>query len=270
MKILFYSFTFICLISCGKHPSDLLRSSQAPLYDFPLYVSSSDGTIWKFNKDATKEAFITGLSDPRGLAIDKYKNLYVAECGNNRVIKYNIDSKTPTVVADTLQNPSVVAVDSFGDAYVNQEGLKNIIRIKDKKIINTYTSRPTAIAFGVNDIMLIGLFDSSKVLWGSDPSSPSYTIQEPVMISTDVNGRVYVVEGTAANAKIYRFNQSDPGGSVVLADNLSGATSLAVDPVGNIYISEPGASRISLVTYKNEYFFWSNITSPQYMAFTPY
>ena len=256
--------------SCGKHPADLLRVGQASLYDFPLYVSAGDGTIWKFKSDTTKEAFITGLNDPRGLAIDKYQNLYVVEFGTSRVLKYNLETKKSTVVADSLQTPSIVAVDSFGDVYVNQEGAKNIIRIKDKKVISTYTSRPTALAFGVNDIMLVGLFDLAKVLWGGSESSPGYTVQEPVMITTDGNGRVYVVEGTAINAKVYRFNQSEPSGAKVVADTLSGATGLAVDSVGNLYISEPGASRISLVTFRNEFYFWANITAPQYMAFTPY
>lgn len=248
----------------------MLRNGQTALYDFPLYVSSSSGTIWKFNSDSSKEVFAAGLNDPRGLAIDKYQNLYVVEFGTSSVIKYKLDTKTPTIIATALQTPSIVAVDSFGDVYVNQEGAKNIIRIKDQKIINTYTSRPTAIAFGVNDIMLVGLFDLAKVLWGGSPTSPSYTVQEPVMITTDGNGRVYVVEGTATNAKVLRFNQSTPAGAATVADGLSGATSLAVDSVGNIYIAEPGASRISLVTFRNEFFFWANIAAPQYMAFTPY
>lgn len=260
------------VISCGgKHPSDLLRVGQAVLYDFPLYVSSSDGSIWEFDSEGNSKTVLTGLNDPRGVAIDKYKNLYVVEYGTSQLIKFNLESKTTTILATGLQSPSVVAVDSFGDAYVNQETTMDIIRVRDRKVIQTYDSRPTAIAFGVADIMLVGLFDISKVLWGYDPvTSPSYTVQEPVMISTDGNGRVYVVEGTATNAKVYRFHQSSPSGMTVVADNLSGATSLAVDSVGNIYIAEPGASRISLVTFKNEFYYWAGITAPQYMSFTPY
>lgn len=270
MKSFFLFIIVLVTFSCGKHASDLLRVGQAQLYDFPLYVSAGDGTIWKFNSDTTKEAFVTGLNDPRGITIDKYQNLYVVEYGTSQVLKINLQTKVRTVVADSLLIPSVVAVDSFGDVYVNQEGAKNIMRIKDKKIISTYSSRPTAIAFGVNDIMLVGLFDVAKVIWGKLESSPSFSVNEPVMITTDGNGRVYVVEGTTVNAKVYRFHQSSPTGAKVVADTLSGATGLAVDSVGNIYISEPGASRISLVTFRNEFFFWANITAPQYMAFTPY
>ena len=54
----------------------------------------------------------------------------------------------------------------------------------------------------------------------------------------------------------------------MVADSLSGATGIAVDSVGNIFIAEPGASRISLVTHKNQFFYWANVVAPLYLAFT--
>ncbi len=272
MKMIYLFILITAFFSCGRHPADLLRAGQTPIYDFPLYVTADDGTgtIWKFNSDTTKEAFVTGLNDPRGVAVDKYQNLYVVEFGSSQVTKINLANKEKTVLATGLLTPSVVAVDSFGDVYVNQEGANNIIRVKDLKVVHTYSSRPTAISFGVNDLMLVGLYDLAEVLWGGSTGAPSASVTEPVMITTDATGRVYVAEGTANNAKVYRFSQSAPNNRTTVADGLSGATGLAVDSVGNIYIAEPGASRISLVTYKNEFYFWANITSPQYMTFTPY
>ncbi len=265
-------FLYLFLFSCGKHPADLLRIGQAPKYDFPLYVTSADGSVYKFGKDATKEVFVSGLNDPRGLAIDKYQNMYVAEFGASQVVKINLTTKAVTPFATGLLQPTSVAVDSFGDVYVTQEEVttRNIIRLKDRKIINSYSSSPSAIAFGVNDILLVGLFGAAQVLWGGLSTSPSDSVAEPVMITTDANGRVYVAEGTATNAKVWRYHQSDPSGKTVVANGLNGATGIAVDSVGNIYIAEPGSSRIALVTFKNEFFFWSAITQPQQMSFTPY
>ncbi len=274
-KFLFVLFlgSFFLNAGCGRRPSDLLRQSQAPVYDFPLFVSVGDGsgTIFKFERDGTRTTFVTGLNDPRGIAIDRYNNLYVVEYGANRLLKFKISSpESPTVVAENLQTPSVVAVDSYGEAYVNQEGANNIIRVRDNSVVATYSGRPTAVAFGVNNLMMVGLFDSSQVLWGSDPSSPSDSIQEPVMIATDGTGRVYVAEGTFTNSRVYRYNQTSPAGKTVVADSLSGATGIAVDSVGNIYIAEAGNSRISVVTNKNEFYYWANVVLPQYMAFTQY
>jgi sugar lactone lactonase YvrE len=261
------------ILGCGKGPSPLLRVGQAPIFDFPLYVSSGDGTgtIWKFAQDGTKTVFVTGLNDPKGVATDKFNNLWVVEAGASRLLKISLAVPTKqTVVRSGLDVASVVAVDSFGEAYVTQEGQNNIIRASDGKVVASYASRATAVAFGVNDLMLVGLYDDSRVFWGSSATSPNTTVSEPVMITTDATGRVYVAEGSASNAKVYRYHQKSPDGLKVVADGLNGATGIAVDAVGNIYIAEPGASRIVLVTYTQELYLWSSIVAPQYMTFTQY
>lgn len=264
--------SLLCFASgCGRGAADLLRVGEPPLYDFPLYVSTADGTgtIWKFQSDGTKEAFVTGLNDPRGVATDKYNNLWVVEGGNNRLIKINLSTKAQTVVRSGLSNPSVVALDSFGEAYVNQEAANNVIRASDGQVSITFSSRPTAIAYGVNDIPIYGLFDISTVVWGQDQSS-SATVAEPVMIATDGTGRVYVAQGSTNNGRIFRFNQKNSEGQKVVADGLNGATGLAVDPAGNLYIAEAGAARIVLVTFDGALYNWSDVVLPQYMAFTQY
>jgi hypothetical protein len=186
------------------------------------------------------------------------------------LLKINLKTKEQKVIRTGLDLPSVVAVDSFGEAYVTQEGANNIVRASDGKAVASYGSRATAIAFGVNDLMLVGLYDDSAVYWGNTVSSPSTTISEPVMIATDATGRVYVAEGSASNAKIYRFHQKSPEGKTTVADGLNGAAGIAVDAAGNIYIAEPGASRIVLATYDQQLYSWANIVAPQYMAFTQY
>lgn len=271
LKLLAISFVLLASTSCGRGPSGLLRVGQAALYDFPLYVSTADGTgtIWKFDESGSKTAFVTGLNDPRGIATDKYNNLWVVEGGSNRLLKINLSTKEQTVVRTGLSNPSVVAIDSFGDAYVNQEASNNVLRAGDGSVFATFTSRPTAIAFGVNDIPLFGLYDSSQVAWETSQSSTA-TVVEPVMIATDGTGRVYVVQGSASSGRVYRFNQKNSEGQIVVADGLNGATGLAVDPAGNLYVAESGSARIVLVTFDGKLYNWADIVLPQYMAFTQY
>ncbi|UOF01782.1 NHL repeat-containing protein [Bdellovibrio reynosensis] len=269
--LVFLSILFF-ILGCGRGPSPLLRVGQAPIFDFPLYVSSGDGTgtIFKFEQDGSKSTFVTGLNDPKGVATDKFNNLWVVEAGSSQLIKVDLSSKAVTVVRTGLNIPTVVAVDSFGEAYVTQEGLNNVIRASDGKVMASYNSRATALAFGVNDLMLVGLYDESKVFWGKEQTSPNTSVTEPVMIATDATGRVFVAEGAATNAKVYRFHQQNPDGKTTVADGLNGATGIAVDAVGNIYIAEPGASRIVLATYDNQLYNWSSIVAPQYMTFTQY
>lgn len=258
-------------LGCGRAPSSLLRVGQAPIYDFPLYVSSADGTgtIWKFELDGTKTEFVTGLNDPRGIATDKYNNLYVVEGGSSQLTKINLTTKAQTVVRTGLANPSVVAVDSFGETYVTQESANNIIRGSDGQVVVTFDSRPTALAFGVNDIMLVGLFDSNQVQWGKEATSTA-AVNEPVMIATDGNGRVYVAQGSASDGSVFRFNQQSSEGRATVADGLSGATGIAVDPAGNIYVAEAGSARIVLITYDGQLYNFADVVLPQYMAFQQY
>lgn len=272
LLIIFLFLLFLVLAACGRGASPLLRVGQLPINDFPLYVSTGDGTgtIWKFSEDGSKTAFMTGLNDPKGVATDKFNNLWVVEAGASRLLKVKISSLETTVVRDGLNTPTVVATDSMGEAYVTQEGLNNIIRASDGKVIASFSSRATSVAFGVNDLMLVGLYDDEKVYWGASTSHPNASVSEPVMIATDGTGRVYVAEGVASNAKVYRFHQQSPSGQTTVADGLNGATGIAVDAVGNIYIAEPGASRIVLVTFNQELYVWGSVVAPQYMSFTQY
>lgn len=259
------------ILACGRAPSDLLRFGQAPIYDFPMYVScGAPGEILQFNADGTRSVFASGLNDPRGIAADRFGNLYVAEQGANQLTKINIKSGARKVVAENLFTPSVVAVNSVGEAFVAQDGQMNIIRAADKKVFATYTSIASALAFGVNDIGIVGLFSDDLVQWGLG-SGPSTTVNDPGNITTDATGRVYVAEGVASGARVLRYHQRDPGSMKVVADALSGPSGIAVDPVGNIYIIEQGAARIVLVTHKGEFFAWATgVVDPYYAVFTPH
>lgn len=257
-------------LSCGRGPASLIRYGQAPIYDFPMYVSlGAPGQILKFYSNGSREVFYSGLNDPRGLATDRFGNLFVVEQGANRLLKIDTITKNMTVIASNLSTPSVVAVNSFGEAYVAQDGEMNIIRAADKKVFATFSSIPSALAFGVNDIPIVGLFSDNLVRWGF--SGPSASVANPVMVATDGTGRVFVAEGTFSGARVVRYHQRSPGDAVVVADALSGPTGIAVDPVGNIYIVEQGAARIVLVTYKGELFqFAGSVLDPYYAVFTQY
>jgi DNA-binding beta-propeller fold protein YncE len=60
----------------------------------------------------------TGLSDPSGVAVDAAGNVYVADSGNNRVVKLAPESGAQQVVGFTgLNMPYDMAVDSAGNVY---------------------------------------------------------------------------------------------------------------------------------------------------------
>ncbi len=256
--------------TCGRSASTLLRQGQSPVFDFPVYVSEgAPGRIWKYAQDRTRTLALSGLSDPRGIASDRANNLYIVEQGASRLIKYNTVTGVTTTIAEGLATPTVVAVNSFGEPFVTQDGDLNVIRATDKKEIVAFTSRPSALAFGVDDLMLVGLFDSDQAVWVA--SGETASVGQPVGISTDATGRVYIAEGESQNARVIRYQQRGPTGETVVADSLSGIAGLAVDPVGNIYAVEQGANRVILIGFDGKLYTWvSDTLDPQYLAFTQY
>src|SRR5690554_3208422 len=101
--LIFIAFAFV---SCGRAPSSLLRQGQLPLYDFPLYVSEgAPGRIWKYDRDGSRALLVEGLSNPSGIATDRFNNLYVVEVDAARLIKVNTGSGSVTVVRTGLQSP---------------------------------------------------------------------------------------------------------------------------------------------------------------------
>jgi sugar lactone lactonase YvrE len=262
----------VLLSACGREPSRALRQGQLPVYDFPLYLSeSSVGTVWKYNADRTRVALATGLNNPLGLATDRFNHLYVVEQGAGRLLKYSLDSGNMTVVATGLVTPTSVAVDSSGEAFVAQDTPHNVIRASNLQVVANHYTRPTALTIGVDDTMIVGDYATNTVSWGAAAGGPSASVGNIQNLAIDGMGRVYVAEGSASGARVWRYHQKDPGGAQIVADLLQSPSGLAVDPVGNIYIVEKGQSRITLVSQDAKLYTWvSGLSDPDFLAFTQY
>ena len=264
-------------ISCGRAPSSLLRQGQSPVFDFPLFLSEgANGRVLKFDDKINSSVLVSGLNNPLGLATDRANNLYVVEEGENRVLKVDIDTGESTVYATDLESPTVVAVDSFGEVYVVQHGsARNVLRLSDRKVMAEYSSPllPTALAFGVDDLMIVGVDDTGSnndyVEWVKSGSKAN--VNTPTNISTDSTGRVYVSENTIGNSNVFRFHQRQGLGKKTVADSLSAPSGIAVDPVGNLYVVEQGAARVVLIDIAGNKWEWTTgVIDPQYLTFTQY
>jgi sugar lactone lactonase YvrE len=265
--------TFSLYISaCGREAGRALRQGQLPVFDFPIYLTEgAPGKVWKIDKDRNKTLLAEGLMDPRGVVTDRFQNVYVAEYGAGRVLKFPAGKSAFTVLAEGLSSPSVVATDSFGEVYVAQDGVKTVSRLSDHKLFGSYSSVASALAFGVDDIPLVGLFNEDKVFWSWTNDGPTASIESPNNIAIDGTGRVYVAKADPLAGEIHRYNQREPGEGQVVANNLLGPTGIAIDLVGNMFVVEQGANRIVLVTDDGKKFEWlTGIMDGQYLAFTQY
>ncbi|MGZ3700125.1 MAG: hypothetical protein ACXVCH_18680, partial [Bdellovibrionota bacterium] len=186
MRTLALTAIAISLAACGREPANLLRQGQIPVYDFPLYVTDgASGLLLKFTSNRTKTTVLSGLNNPAGVATDRWGNIFVVESGANRVLKIKASTGAATVLRDNLSAPSVLAVDQFGEAYIAQDTPHNIIRGRDGVVVASFFQKPSGIAAGVGDLLVIAdtnLTDSTKSLiyWGPSATAQTATFDSPV------------------------------------------------------------------------------------------
>jgi hypothetical protein len=274
----------LCMIlvtaACGKGPSRNLRSNAFPITDFPLYVTlGSSGVVRKYALDGTYTVFASGLDNPAGITTDVNRNIYVVEQGtSNRLLKFKEDG-TRTVFATGLLNPGAVACDGFGQPYVTQGGGNNIVRASDLRVLKTFTVFPSAMAFGVNDLLISAinpLVGTDEIYWGTSSSAPTTSLSSPEAIAVDMSGRVYVTDKQSADpnvtdGRVFRYRQDGPYNAEVVATGFHQPTSIAIDSSENIFITETAAGQIVLAFHSGALSIWaSGLSDPQYLSFTRY
>jgi DNA-binding beta-propeller fold protein YncE len=196
-----------------------------------LYVttSSPDNALYKIPAGSTEPTRLLGppaddVDGPRGIAIDKDGNVFVAVETNHKVFRVAPDG-TKTLVLDTnalgpdtLVQPFGVAVDDDGNLYVTGFKTNNVIKL---------TPGGTA-----SEILAAGAGH-----------------QGPREIVVDAAGRVYVT--FQMSDEVVRLDPQ-PGGDYaaeVIIQNandtpLKRARGLAVDPAGRVFVAGENSSNV--------------------------
>jgi sugar lactone lactonase YvrE len=197
---------------------------------------------------------ITGLTlnGPRRPVFDPAGNLYVADLGNNRVVKI-APSGAATVVATpglTLSQPNAVALDGAGNLYIADGGNNRVVEV---------TAAGTASALNNNGLSVgpIGLaIDGEGDLFVSDNASARlveypigglakviYTgLNDPHGVAVDGSNNIFVANN-GANQIVEITNGV---GSVVSTGSvtLNAPHAVTLDSPGNIYVSDTGNNRM--------------------------
>ena len=93
-----------------------------------LLVTRTDGTVFIFTGSNTYYYnYITGLSDPRGLAVDSSGNVYVTNAGNNKITKYVPNGQV--TFAATGFSPLGICSDTLGNLFTANSSDKTVTKI---------------------------------------------------------------------------------------------------------------------------------------------
>ncbi len=165
----------------------------------------------------------TTLREPRGIVWDKKGNLFVADFGNNRIVRFDYRFTFQTAYGTKgsgpgeFDNPCAVTVGPDGNLYV----------------ADTWNGRVQVLTREGSFVRQFG----AGMLYG------------PRGIAVDRKGRVYVSD--TGNNRVVRFSTDGVkdlawGGPGAAPGNFSGAAGIAVDAQGTVFVCDNGNGRLQL------------------------
>jgi len=203
-----------------------LRLSFAQLSALLFCLLLPTSSAWAQNNYAFRLAIGGAVKAPLGIATDASDNIYVADTGNNRIVKFDSSLDFLGKIGSTgsgnsqFSNPSGVAVDGSGNIYVADSSNNRIQKFDSDG----------------NFLWTVGAFGSGNEQFN-----------HPIGVVVDSSGYVYVAD--SGNNRIQKI---DPSGNYVgqfgskgSANNqFSYPTGVAVDGSGNIYVSDSGNNAV--------------------------
>jgi uncharacterized protein (TIGR02145 family) len=201
------------------------------------------------NINTTSTILGTTGSQPRGIVVDVYGNVYTSNIGSSNVSKIT-PSGVSTILGTTGDNPLEITIDSFGNIYTSNLSSNNVSKITPQgvsTILGTTGLAPYAIAIdsfgniytangGSNNVSKITPQGVSTIL-GTTGSSPR-------AITIDSSGNVYTLNETSENiSKI-----TPQGVSTILGTTGLWPRGIAVDSSGNVYTANVLPRTISKIT----------------------
>ncbi len=196
----------------------------------------------------------TGLNDPSGVEVDGAGDVYVADHGNNRVMKLAPASGAQTVLPFTdVIHPTGVEADSAGNLYVATRITNGVVELAQG------SGAQTVLPFtGLNDpagVEVDGAGDVYVADHGNNrvvklaPASGAQTVlpftglNGPSGVAVDTDGAVYVVDN--GNNRVVKFARGSGAQTVLPFTGLNNpASGVAVDGAGDVYVADSGNNRV--------------------------
>ena len=196
------------------------------------------------------------LNAPRGIALDKFSNIFVADYANHRIRKITVSTGIITTVAgdgtrwsrvdnvaatrSALNTPTDVAVDTFGNIYIADTGFNCVRKVAASTGI-IITIGGNGKAYGVPILPALGVAATASSFFS------------PVGVASDTLGNVFFTD--AYINSIYKITASTGLLSVVAGTNnwhygydgndvpattalLRAPAYITLDAVGNVFFSD--------------------------------
>ena len=191
----------------------------------PLSVINGQSTATSATPLISATAQVGGktLSGPMGVAVDGYANVYVADTGNNRIIQAHqygaaatdnivLVPSTTKFGGTALNAPHGLAVDQFQNLYIADTGNNRIVEFTRAAVASVVTV--TGVTLG-------------------SPYAVAVYPSGALAVTDNTNGLVYIAPGGAAQVLGFGATYTT-----------TGARGVALDPFGNIILSNTGGNQV--------------------------
>ena len=213
MKKLLLGISLLCALPLSLTPVQKAHAEPAPIGDI---------------KSAKVTPFITGLSDPQGLAFNNYKdgNLLVDDAGKGEIADYDLDGKRRYTRANGLQEPTQI-VYLPGGFYVAER--------KTGRVLEARFSMLSQVGDQLNDP--VGIVASGKI------DSTPYVVSQLGKISHLMPISSGIKETAMAHEYGWKtiYEPATPNS----ADGIAPAIAIDGD---NVLLTEPAAGEVKLIT----------------------
>ncbi len=190
----------------------------------------------------------TGLNQPTRVAVDGAGDVFIADTGNNRVVKAPAGGGAQTTVGTGLTSPRGVAVDGAGDVYIADSGNDRVVKVPAggaaQTTVGSGLNAPASVAVdGEGDVFIADsgnrrvvqvYLNGAQTVVGSGWS-------DPVGVAVDGAGDVFVAD-QGANRVVELL--AGGGTRVAAEDGLNSPRSVAVDGAGDVFIADWGNNRV--------------------------
>ena len=247
----------------GSVSAQLLMQTSKMVKGQPVYTTVATTTLHGTGlagaivaTPSWESALGGSLKTPSQVIADSTGNIFVADAGLGKVLEYAAGSSTtskPVSVGKGLKAPTGVAVDGNGDVFIADSGSVYEVPF-DASGLDSASQATLETGLGTNlrlaadglGHLYVADPDNARVVelynlggaggaFGQSENFLTYGLKAPSAVAVDAANNLYIVDGS-------NLFENSNGVQSTLLTTLSGATGVAVDPSGAVYISSAGGT----------------------------